>query len=297
MIPIVNQAIQAEKVSIFSASSDAVHPMNGLKLKNTTGLNLMGGPITVFDGGAYAGDALIENLGPGDERLISYAMDLGVEVVRKSEPTDRPETIFKINKGVLIMTSKNVSKASYAVKNRTEQPRVVLIEHPMRERWKLVEPAKADEETRSLYRFRLAVAPNKSETLTVTEEMPVVERVILASEGLDKVVTYMRAQTISESVKSALGKLVQLRNAVADLDRQIKEKQDRLTQIGTEQERIRQNMEQLDHDNDLYKKYVTKLTEQEDEFDKVRGEIAALQTQRAAAQKAVEDYIANLTVE
>ncbi|HUS79710.1 MAG TPA: DUF4139 domain-containing protein [Armatimonadota bacterium] len=297
MIPIVNQAMQAEKVSIFSAASDAVHPMNGLRLKNTTGLHLMGGPITVFDGGAYAGDALMEDLGQGDERLISYAMDLGVEVVRKSEATDRPEMSMKIVKGVLITTSKQVSKISYTVKNRTDEPRVVLIEHPMRDQWKLIEPAKADEETRSLYRFRVEVGPDKTETLTVSEEMPVVQRVYLTSEGLDQVAVYMRAQTISDSVKAALAKIVEMKTQIADIDRQIKEKEDRLTQIGTEQERIRQNMEQLDHDNDLYKKYVTKLTEQEDEFDKVRGEVAALKTQRDTAQKAMEDFIANLSVE
>ena len=34
----------------------------GLRLKNTTDLHLMQGPITVFDGGAYAGDARIEDI-------------------------------------------------------------------------------------------------------------------------------------------------------------------------------------------------------------------------------------------
>ena len=40
----------------------------------------MQGPITVFDDGAYAGDAQIQDLPPGSERLISYAMDLDTEV-------------------------------------------------------------------------------------------------------------------------------------------------------------------------------------------------------------------------
>ena len=32
--------------------------MLGLRLKNTTGSHLMQGPVTVFEGSAYAGDAL-----------------------------------------------------------------------------------------------------------------------------------------------------------------------------------------------------------------------------------------------
>jgi len=297
MIPIVNQAIEAHKVSIYNPQADAVHPMNGLRLTNTSGLNLMAGPITVFDGGAYAGDALIDNLGPGDERLISYAMDLGVEVVTKPEVTDRPETALKIVKGVLIVTSKQVSKISYTIKNRTDAARTVLVEHPLRDQWKLIEPDKAAETTRSLYRFEVAVAPDASEKLIVSEEMPISERVSLTSESLSRVAVYLRAQTISEAVKTVLAKVIEMKTGLATIERNIEVKQARLEQIGVEQERIRQNMEQLDHDSDLYKKYVTKLTAQEDEFDKVRGEIDALTTEQSKAQRELENFIAGLNVQ
>ena len=64
MLPIVNQKIQGEKVSIYNQNVQARHPLNGLKLKNTSALHLMQGPLTVFDAGAYAGDARIEDLAP-----------------------------------------------------------------------------------------------------------------------------------------------------------------------------------------------------------------------------------------
>ncbi|HCA48613.1 MAG TPA: hypothetical protein DEP45_15055, partial [Armatimonadetes bacterium] len=89
MIPIVNQAVETEKISIYSQSANPKYPMHGLRLKNSTGLSLMGGAITVFDGGAYAGDALVSDLGPGDERLISYAMDTAVEVSPESKGGDQ----------------------------------------------------------------------------------------------------------------------------------------------------------------------------------------------------------------
>jgi len=258
---------------------------------------LMGGPITVFDGGAYAGDALMESLAPDEERLVSYAMDLSVEVEKESRPTDRPDSSMKIVKGVLIITSKQNSKVAYIIKNRADEQRLVLIEHPQRQQWKLIEPEEAAETTRSMYRFEVAVAPGKTETLTVAEEMPVSEQVRLTSESVDRVAMYLRSQQISEKVKAALSKIVEMKTNISRIEQQIAQKQERLKQIGEEQERIRQNMEQLDHDSDLYRKYVTKLTEQEDEFDKVRGEVTKLQEERNTAQNALEDYIANLTVE
>ena len=60
--------------------TQAKFPLLGLKFKNTSGLHLMQGPITVFEGTNYAGDARILDLQPNEERLISYAIDLGTEV-------------------------------------------------------------------------------------------------------------------------------------------------------------------------------------------------------------------------
>ena len=65
MLPIVNQSVQGEKLAIFNQSVHAKHPLNGLRLTNITDLHLMQGPITVFDGGIYAGDAQVRDLAPG----------------------------------------------------------------------------------------------------------------------------------------------------------------------------------------------------------------------------------------
>src|SRR6185369_2452203 len=94
MLAILNGSVQGEKVSIYNPNVQAKHPLNGLKLTNSTGLHLMQGPVTVFDDGTYAGDARIEDLPPGSERLISYALDLDTEVAPESKP--QPEQLVKV---------------------------------------------------------------------------------------------------------------------------------------------------------------------------------------------------------
>ena len=51
--------------------------------------------------------------------------------------------------------------------------------------------------------------------------------------------------------------------------------------IGQEQDRIRQNMAQLDRTTDLYKRYVKKFGDQEDEVERLRGEIQKLDEEEA----------------
>src|SRR5207249_3211841 len=56
MLPIINDSVEGKKVSIYNSQVDPKHPLNGIELKNSSKLHLMQGPVTVFDGGVYAGD-------------------------------------------------------------------------------------------------------------------------------------------------------------------------------------------------------------------------------------------------
>ena len=79
MLPFLQQKIGARKLLIYMESF-GLHPMNAAEIANSTGKTLDGGPITVYDANAYAGEALVETLKAGDKRLITYGIDLGSRV-------------------------------------------------------------------------------------------------------------------------------------------------------------------------------------------------------------------------
>ena len=83
MLPFLQQTIEGRKLLIYS-DHGSPHPTNAAELSNSSGKTLDGGPITVYDAGAYAGEALMETLKASDKRLISYAVDLGTRIDRKS---------------------------------------------------------------------------------------------------------------------------------------------------------------------------------------------------------------------
>src|SRR5690606_10767001 len=80
MLPILSSAIEGRRLTIYSWRGPNSRPMRGVEFTNTTGLHLMAGPIAVYDSGAYAGDAQIQHIARGDERLISYAVDHDLNV-------------------------------------------------------------------------------------------------------------------------------------------------------------------------------------------------------------------------
>ena len=84
MLPIVGKDVEGTRSRIYNEAVQAKHPLLGLRFKNTTGAHLNQGPITVFEGSVYAGDTRVLDVQPNEERLLSYAIDLGTEVDPKA---------------------------------------------------------------------------------------------------------------------------------------------------------------------------------------------------------------------
>lgn len=297
MLPIVSEAVDGTKVSIYNQAVQSKFPLNGFRLKNTSKLNLMQGPLTVFDGGTYAGDARIDDVAPGQERLISYAMDLRTEVEPISE-IQTPELIsVKIRKGTLITTRKAVEAKTYNVKNRDQKKKIVLIEHPFREGWELKEPSEPTERTREVYRFTVAVEAEKGARLHVREERPVQEQIQLTDTGPDVIAYFLKAQKVSAKIKEALQKVVELRNQVSQTAADRGRKEQRINEITQEQARIRENMKVLNQNSEVYKNYEKEFVQQDTEIKNLRREIETIRATEAKQQKDLTDYLLSLDVE
>ena len=297
MLPIVTGDVKADRVSIYNQNVQAKHPLAGLKFTNTTGLYLMQGPITVFDGGSYAGDAKIEDLPPGTERLISYALDLDTEVA--PETKGRPEELLnvKLIKGTIITSRKYTRGTSYTVKNSGKAAKTVLIEYPFDPQWKLTAPAKADEKTRNSYRFTVEAKPGEPAKLTVEEERTDHQQVALGNLDDNTIKYYLGVKVVGEKVKEALSEIVKRKNALQEIAVKKQQLEQRITQIGEDQARIRQNMAQLDHNSDVYKNYVKKFSDQESEIEKTRDQIATLKDQETNMRKSLDDYMIGLDLQ
>jgi len=296
MLPILNQQVSGERYSLYNESTHPKYPLNAVKLKNTSGLHLMQGPLTVFDGGTYAGDAQITDLAPGAEQLVTYAMDLDTEVEAQQGASPVTLVSVKISKGVFFYTNRQQKERIYSIKSRGAKNRTVLLEHPFQSDWTLAEPKEPAERTRDAYRFAVPVAAGKSAKLSVVETRTVAQSVSLSSLGGDQVAFYLSSQVVSQAVKAALQKVVALQQKVSETVSQRTRLETRVNEIVNDQSRIGANMDRLSQSSDLYKTYVKTLTDQEVELAKLREGIARLRDQEASQRKDVDTFILSLEV-
>jgi hypothetical protein len=297
MLPIINQEIEGDKVSIYNEQTHPKFALHGLKFRNTTKLHLMQGPITVFEGQSYAGDARIMDLQPKEERLISYAIDLGTEV----EPVvvDPKDTItrIKIVKGILESTHLVRQSKIYNVKNRSEQDRVLLIEHPFQPEFKLITPKEPAERARDVYRFEVKVKPKGEAKQEVVEEQELLRTVAISNFDDETIKFFLSQKVISDKVKKAVQEATALRQKAASTKQDIAHNERRLGDIRKDQERLRENLKTVPPDSEAHKRYVKKFDQQETEIEQLQETIKKLQDREQQQQKEYEAFLVNLNVE
>lgn len=297
MLPILNQEVGGEKVSIYDPAVHAKHPLNGLLLVNDTDLHIMQGPVTVFDGGAYAGDALMGDMPPGATRLLSYAMDLEVEVA--SEGRSKPDELLSVRivRGNLVTKHMRRRERVYVAKNSDAKERKLLIAQGLDANWKLTAPKTPFETTRNQYRFEVVLGPGKTEKLRVTEEQTLSQEIGLSNLRSDRIALYLRSRQMSSAAKEALAEVVRRKEAIDALATEIRTMERRVRDIGQEQDRIRKNMGQIDRNSEIYGRYLQKFSAQEDEIESLREKTKKAQAEIQEKNLALGTWLQGLDLD
>ena len=252
--------------------------------------------MTVFDGGGYAGDARLDDVPPGETRLLSYGVDLQTEAKARSLDNQQAIQTGKIVKGVLELTRKIVSAKEYTLDNKSDHDRNYVVEHPLRLGWGLVDTPAPYQTTDKAYRFALTAAAGKEAKLTVREENIQGQTIELVSSKLEDTQFYSRTGEIPAPVREALAKAAVLKHEVVDLQTQINERDAQIKTLATDQARIRDNLKTVGKSGDFAQRQLKKLDDQESQIDRLRTEIETFRTNLDGKQHELDTYLAGLNV-
>jgi hypothetical protein len=299
LLPIVNKDVEGKRVSIYNPAVQAKHPLLGLKFKNTSGMPLTQGPVTVFEGSVYAGDTRVLDLQPDEERLVSYAVDLGTEVAVKPGNNTARITSVKAVKGIITTHTVVREERVYDVSNRSTSDRTLLIEHPNRkgEGFAFIGTNKPKEEAADVYRFEVPVAAKKDLSYTVTEERPVDQSVQLTNNADDQIRYFINLKEAPESLKAKLQEALKVKGTWDKARQDIQAVNTRVQAITADQKRLRDNLRETPKESPLFQRYLKTLEEQEKEMDDLSAKLKTLQADEAKAKAAYDDFLANLSAE
>jgi hypothetical protein len=297
MLPIVGKDVEGQKVSIYNQAVQAKHPLLGLKFKNTSGAHLNQGPITVFEGSVYAGDTRVLDVQPNEERLISYAIDLGTEVDAQVGPGTQKITSVKAKKGIVTTTTKLTEEKKYKVINRSQTDRTLVIEHANRtnQQFKLVDTDKPMEDTPEVYRFQTAVKAGETKTFTVKEEKDISSSLQLTNNADDTIRYFINLREASPALKEKLKEALAMKGEWDTARRELAQVVADLQRLNADQDRIRKNLRETPKEAEVYTTYLKKLNDQEKEIDALTAKQKTLMGDEFKARKKYDDYLAAIS--
>jgi hypothetical protein len=264
MLPFLQQKLNARKLLIYSDHSSQ-HPLNAAELTNSTGKTLDGGPITVYDSNAYAGEALMETTKASDKRLVSYGIDLGTRITTKIDSDAQNYREVHMRRGILTAKSARLETKTFTIRNVDAKAKTLIIEMPIRQGYKVLNQ-KPSETTPDAYRFEVKLPASGTEQFPVREEYIFDQSLAVANLTPDFLISLVQNKQISEQARAQLQKIVDKKRQIAATDREAAQLQRQIDELFKDQERLRQNLSSLNQvagQQGQVQKYASQLSAQE----------------------------------
>jgi hypothetical protein len=221
-------------------------------------------------------------------------------VDEKQKSEKQKITKILIAHGAMTQMTEEREEHIYTIRNRDTSARTVVIEHPARQGWKLVDGTEPAESTVSFHRFRLIAEPKKTTIASVKEYRPITVRYQLTNVSDAQVDFFVSQNSVNAEVEKMLRRVLGQKNAIAAFEADIAARKMQLSSIAEDQQRVRENMKALKGSSEakaLLERYARELNDEEDRVQSLQQEISALQQRRDVAQKALTEMIEGLELE
>ncbi|MEQ9813174.1 MAG: hypothetical protein RLO50_10355 [Azospirillaceae bacterium] len=291
LLPIVSRSESFATPLLYQPNTHATHPLATVRLSNDGESGLPPGILTIYQRDAetglisYLGDARMDALPVGDDRLLPFAVEQSVAIDRQ-ELSRNDVLRVAITGGVLRQTILDRRITRYTIEGDARRDHEVILQQTrLGGGFELVgeedvELAGGD--------FRVTVAVPAGETVQhdVVQERTTLDQVDINTLPRDRIRFFASASALPDEVVAAFADLVERLDAVEALEQDVRQTQQEIDRIVADQDRIRRNLSTVPSDSDLFQRYMADLQAQEDRLVELRGDIEA---QRAAAQQARQD--------
>lgn len=284
LIPIVQTKMDGERATIYNESVRLDRPFSGVLLKNTTNLTLESGSLTVIDSDAYAGEALMDRLKSKEQRLVSFALDLGTHVRVRTDQDREPARLVKVVNGVFQVHYFQTSVKRYQITNQTGRKKVLYIEYPVQDGWTLSDDSpKPDYTTQKYYRFRVELDGFQEKEVKITVRQGMADNYQLYSLTRNDVQLFVTRKYIDDDARAQLEKIIDLRMRLAQIEQKLDGFDDEVDAIEADQKRLRENIEALSKTAEakaLITRYIQKANDQETRLEEMEKERKSLEEEK-----------------
>ncbi|HMQ32373.1 MAG TPA: hypothetical protein PKD53_16695 [Chloroflexaceae bacterium] len=290
MVPILSRRLPARRELLYNGAKHPRHPVASLRLTNETGLTLERGPVTVLDGGDYAGEAVLPFTRAGAELIVPFAVELGIAVSEERQGARRLVGVsFKGDYAVF--EEHDLLTTTYQLSSGLDRTAEVMVEHGRLAGYEVAAPRAPDEESAGFARWRVPCPPHARVSFAVTERRLTSRHEQVRALSGAQLQAFMRDRLLDQETLKALAAILALYRQADEAQARIHRLEAEREAIYKQQRQIQGSLQPLGREGDegaLRQRYVATLGQLEDrlaalaaEAERLRQAIAALEEQAA----------------
>jgi hypothetical protein len=297
LVPIVLRPFEGRSVLLYNKAARAENPMRAVEFKNTTGLTLEGGPVTVLEGGSYVGEAMLETLKPDEQRLVPYAVELSVRVLDNVDSHEGTVTRVVIRNRMLTMFRVQVKQTNYTLNNKSDSEQVCYLDHARAPEWELYDTPAPFETTQNYWRFRFTLPARKKGHFTVHQKYTSHHDHSLTDLNDQALGMWLQQRYFDAKTEEVLRAVIEQRQQAGRAEEQIARLREERETIHNAQKRIRENLQSLGDrpaEKELRERFVRTLNAQEDRLEKIEQETAEHTAARDRCRAQINELLGRL---
>ncbi len=295
MLPILSATVALERVALWNRMVHPRLPLAAVRFVHP-GPQLAPGPLTVYDGTSYAGDARFASIGPGATVTAGYAVEQRITVDVEEPDEDEQTDLVRIVNGVLEQRSIRERRLVYRATNVGTSAQTLIIEHPFAPGYEQRGGPLPEERVGTVDRHRLSIPAGRNAALEIREIRT--ESTTLALTTPDaEFILHLQGMAASPALRAAIARLGTLRAACDEAERDAARVRARSQELGKEQERLRENLKAVPTESAFAGTLLAKLGRLEIEIGALQQEADRQDGLWTERRRTLESELAALTVE
>jgi hypothetical protein len=297
MVPIVGGKLSGKRELLYNPSKHPRNPVASLRFKNTTGLTLERGPVTVLEEREYAGEAMLEFSPTGSELIVAFAIELGVNISEQSQFEMRLEKLG-ITGTYLQIQEYSVRTTTYELENQTEKPVTVTLEHNRWQGSEVFETPGIVTETLEFTRWQITLATRTRKQFEVRERT--LQTRFEEVRNLDgaQLQTYLENKFLDKKTHAALEHVLTQYLNINTINQELNKLEQERERIARRQQQIQANLVSLGREAEegkLRARLVKELGSLEDRLQAMQNEEDGLRQQIADLEALATELLAKLS--
>jgi hypothetical protein len=301
LVPIVLRPFGGRPVLLYNKDTRRENPLRCVEFKNTTGLTLEGGPVTVLEGGSYVGEAMLETLKPDEERLVPFAVELSVRVTDSIDSHKEAVHQVVIRDRRLSTYRQLVQQTTYTFHNKSDAEHTAYVEHPRGgPQWQLSDTAAPHETTETYWRFRFTLPAKAVTPFVVRQRMTTEHTQTFSDISANQLGYWLEQRYADERTERTLRQVIDLQHQAAAAAGGFQQLQEESGRIHAEQQRIRENLQALGDrpaEKELRERFVRTLGAQEDRLEQIAGDVKTQAAEQERCKARINTLLGSLEYE